>query len=271
VDLVVAGKRVRAATGGRALDPDRPLLVLVHGAGMDHTVWTPVARRLAGNGFAVLAPDLPGHGRSQGPAPVSVEDCAGWLGQLVAAVGGGPAHLAGHSMGALAVLHLAATQPSVAGSLTLVATADRMPVHPDLQAAADRHEHLAIDLIVAWSFPRTVDAGPHPAAGLAMRHATVRLLERADPAVIASDLRASAAYEQGLAAATAVRCPALLVLGERDVMIRPSAAAPLAAALAGARTATLAATGHMLVVERPDDVANAMLPFLAAAGQAAAP
>ena len=263
MELVVAGKRVRAATGGQPLDPGlRPLLVLVHGAGMDHTVWALIGRALAHHGYSVLAPDLPGHGASEGPAPTTIEDYAAWTAELVAAVDAGPAHLAGHSMGSLTVLHLAATRPELARTLTLLATAARMPVHPELQAAADRHDHLAIDLITGWSLPAAAHLGRHPTPGLSLRDGVVRLMERIDPAVIASDLRASSSYAGAVGAAAAVRCPALLVLGELDMMTRPSGAAPLVEALAGAETVHLPETGHLMMLERPHVVIDTLLEFI---------
>jgi pimeloyl-ACP methyl ester carboxylesterase len=262
VELVLAGKKVRAATGGRPLDPAHPLLLLTHGAAMDHSVWALVARALAHHGYSVLAPDLPGHGASEGPAPKTVEDYAEWVAELLTALDMGSAHLAGHSMGSVTVLELAARRPDLARSLTLLGTAGRMPVHPELQAAADRHEHLAIELIASWSLPPAAHLGRHPTPGLTLRDGAIRLMERIDPAVIASDLRASSAYTHALEAAADVQCPALLVLGEQDIMTRPSGAAPLAEAFTTAETVTLPASGHMMMLERPHEVIDTMLGFL---------
>ena len=66
--------RVFASTGGRGLDRDAPLTVLIHGAGMDHSVWSLQTRYLAHHGRSVLAVDLPGHGRSGGEPLVTIED-----------------------------------------------------------------------------------------------------------------------------------------------------------------------------------------------------
>ena len=57
--LVVGGIDVFAGTGGRELDPALPLVVFLHGAGLDHTVWALLARWFAHRGSGVLAPDLP--------------------------------------------------------------------------------------------------------------------------------------------------------------------------------------------------------------------
>ncbi|MEQ9607453.1 MAG: alpha/beta fold hydrolase [Kiloniellaceae bacterium] len=72
MELSVAGHRVYAGTGGRSFDPDIPLVVFLHGAGLDHTVWALPARYFAHHDKSVLAVDLPGHGKSQGKALTSI-------------------------------------------------------------------------------------------------------------------------------------------------------------------------------------------------------
>ena len=62
--LTVDGTSTFVATGGRDFDPALPAVVLLHGAGFDHTAWALQTRWFAHHGFGVLAPDLPGHGRS---------------------------------------------------------------------------------------------------------------------------------------------------------------------------------------------------------------
>src|SRR5262245_37006644 len=87
MELRVDGRRVYAATGGRPFDPTKPAVLLVHGAGMDHTVWQLPARWLAWHGHSVLAIDLLGHGRSEAPALTSVAELAQWLGHVLDAAG----------------------------------------------------------------------------------------------------------------------------------------------------------------------------------------
>src|ERR1700687_2543297 len=97
--LQVEDKTVFAATGGRLFEPGQPAVVMLHGAGMDHIVWALPARSLAHRGRSVLAPDLPGHGRSEGPVLSSIAVMAAWLIGLLDAAGIGEAALVGHSMG----------------------------------------------------------------------------------------------------------------------------------------------------------------------------
>ena len=62
----IDGDQAYAYTGGRPIIDAQPLVVLVHGAQHDHSVWALQSRYLAHHGYSVLALDLPGHGRSGG-------------------------------------------------------------------------------------------------------------------------------------------------------------------------------------------------------------
>src|SRR3546814_6860176 len=79
MELCVAGEPVHGGSGGRAFDPTLPLTVFLHGAGMDHTVWALPARYFAHRGRAVLAADLPGHGKSGGAPLKSIAEMADWV------------------------------------------------------------------------------------------------------------------------------------------------------------------------------------------------
>ena len=72
MNLVVQGREAYAYTGGKPFDPALPCVVFVHGAMGDHGKFTLLARWFAHHGWSVLAPDLPGHMRSAGPALTSV-------------------------------------------------------------------------------------------------------------------------------------------------------------------------------------------------------
>ena len=74
MELVVNGHITYAYTGGKTLDPDKPPVVFIHGVLNDHSVWILQSRWFANHGWNVLAVDLPGHCKSEGPPPASVED-----------------------------------------------------------------------------------------------------------------------------------------------------------------------------------------------------
>ena len=88
MELNYRGAMTFIQTAGYAIDPAKPSVCFVHGAGMDHAVWTLFVRWFARNGYNALAVDLRGHGRSGGTALDSIESMADWLLGLLDAVGG---------------------------------------------------------------------------------------------------------------------------------------------------------------------------------------
>ena len=258
MDITVAERTIYAATGGRPFDPAQDSVVFVHGAGLDHTIWALQTRYFAHHGRSVLALDLPGHGRSAGPALTSIAAMADWLESFLQAAGIGTAALVGHSMGALIGLEMAVRCPGRVRALALLGAAPRMPVHPDLLAAAQANDPLAYDLITDWGHGRTGHMGGNRAPGLWLMGGGERILERSADGVLYGDLAACNAYDGGADAAARVACPTLLVLGHDDRMTPAKAGRKLAAAIAGARVTEIAGCGHLMMLEKPDETLDAL-------------
>ncbi|MCC7326624.1 MAG: alpha/beta hydrolase [Burkholderiales bacterium] len=258
----VDGSEVYVYTGTRVLAPTQPTLVFVHGAAHDHSVWTLQSRYFAHHGRNVLAVDLPAHGRSAGAPLPSVDAIAHWLVRVLDAAGVDEAVLVDHSMGSLAVLDCAARFPDRVSRAALLGPAVPMPVGDALLAAARADDHLAFELINAWSHSAAKQLGGNQIPGAWMTGASMRLLERAQPGVLYTDLVACAAYADGLDAAASLRCPALVILGQRDVMAPPKSAQRLLETLTDKRVVTLAGTGHAMMAEQPDAVLDALRAFV---------
>jgi pimeloyl-ACP methyl ester carboxylesterase len=261
VYFVVSDVKAFAATGGRPFDAARPVLVLLHGAGLDHTVWALLARWFAHRGCAVLAPDLPGHGLSDGQPLESIEAMADWTAALIELSGAGNAKLIGHSMGSLVALETAARHPKRVAALGLINAAAKMPVSPDLLNAAEANDHAAVEMVSIWGYGFRAGMGGSLAPGYWMLGGGTRLLERAREGVLFKDLSACNAYDGGLASAAKVTAPATVVVGERDLMTPAKAGMQLAAASPNARIVALKGAGHMLLSERPDGVLDAVRDF----------
>lgn len=255
----VDGRTVHAATGGVEPDPSQPAAVLVHGAGMNSTIWQLQTRYLAHRGVQALAVDLPGHGASDGPPLASIEENADWLLSFIDAVGVGNAHLIGHSMGALITLEAAARLGPRCLSLTLMGAAGSMPVHPQLIADAETDLPAASALMAAWGHAKPAHIGLNPTPGMWMTGSARALVERSDPGVLATDFRACAAYDGADAAARAVTAPTTILIGQGDKMTPPKAGRALAALIPGATVIELAAVGHSMMTEAPRPVREAML------------
>ena len=258
MQLSVNGIETFLATGGREFDTSLPTVVFLHGAGFDHTTWALHSRWFAHHGHGVLAPDLPGHGRSCGAPLPTIAAMADWTAGLLDAADVSTAHLIGHSMGSLIALETAARHPARVSALSLIGTAATMTVGPDLLKAAEANDHDAVDMVSIWGLGYQAALGGSLAPGLWMHSGAQRVLENCRPGVLFNDLSACNAYQNALAAAAKITVPATLILGEHDMMTPARAGKALAAALPNARTLVLPGAGHMMMVERPDELLAAL-------------
>src|SRR3984893_15257217 len=183
MQLSVNGIETFVATGGREFDASQPTLVLLHGAGFDHTTWALHSRWFAHHGYSVLAPDLPGHGRSSAAPLKTIAEMADWTAALLDAAGASKAKLVGHSMGSLIALETAARHPAKVTALSLIGTTETMTVGPDLLKAAEANDHAAIDMVSIWGLGFQAELGGSLAPGLWMHSGAQRVLEQCRPGV----------------------------------------------------------------------------------------
>jgi len=259
-----------AYTGGKAFDAAKPTLVFIHGVLNDHSVWILQTRYLAHHGFNVLAVDLPGHGRSGGDAPASVEEAAEFIEALLDAADIKQAGLIGHSWGSLIALEAAAKLKDRITHLALVGTAFPMKVSPALIEASLNEPMKALKMVNVFS--RATLAAPPSALGPGtwVYGASMALGRRVLASNTAVNLFhrgfvACDSYANGLVAMTGVTCPVLFVLGESDQMTPPRAAKSLVdQAKAHGKKFTVAnvSMGHHQMSEAPEETLNALKLFL---------
>jgi pimeloyl-ACP methyl ester carboxylesterase len=262
MDLEVGAAKVFAYTAGHALDPGRPSVLFVHGAGLDHSWFGLQSRYFAYHGRNVLALDLPGHGRSGGAPLATIEALADWVTRVLDAAGLDKASVVGHSMGSLVALECAARHPARVERIALIGCAFPMRVSEAFLEAARRNDRAAYDMATIWGHAPQVPLGGNPNPGMWMYGDTLARLARLAPGVLYADLKACNDYAAGLESAAKLRCPALLVLGRRDAMTPLKAGGALARAIPGSRTVTIPASGHSLMAEAPDATLDALIEFL---------
>ncbi|MFT3804409.1 MAG: alpha/beta hydrolase [Burkholderiaceae bacterium] len=265
MQVEVDGRVAYAYTGGKPFDAALPTIVFVHGAQSDHSVWILQSRYLAHHGYGVLAVDLPGHGRSAGPLLESVEAMAEWIGKLMTAAGVRRATVVGHSMGSLIAVELAGSAPDRVAGAVLVGSAYPMRVSDALLAAARDDEPRAFDMMNVWSHGGLDHPPGCPGPGFSIFVQARRLMERQAKGVLFNDLRACNDYGQGEQRAAAITCPALFVLGKRDMMTPVKAGKALAARIRDARVVEVDDSGHQLMAEQPRAVLDAIRGFVGSA------
>jgi len=262
MNFEVAGKRVFAYTAAHELDPAKPSVVFVHGAGLDHSLFGLQSRYFGYHGRNVLALDLPGHGRSEGPPLSTIEQMADWLSAVLKKTNSAKASIVGHSMGSLAALELAARHPEQVERIAFCAIAFPMRVSDPFLEAARANDYSAFDMSTIWGHAAQVALAGNPNPGMWMYGDMLARLERLAPGVLHAGLKACNDYAAGLESAAKVKCPALFILGRRDVMTPLRSAQPLRDKLSNGRTVEIPVSGHSLMIEAPDQVLDALIGFI---------
>lgn len=267
-----AGLRPRIARIGEVAVPyleggrGEPL-VLVHGFGGDKDNFTRIARHLTPH-FHVVAPDLLGFGDANRDPRASyhVAAQAERLHGFIAALGLGAVHLGGNSMGGFIAAELTLRFPADVRTLWLLDPAGTELGHATPLMARYletgelpllvRHEadYAALLRTVAYRTPllppslrRTL--ARRAAADFALHSRIFREIGRESPLL---DGRLGD-----------IAAPTLVVWGDRDAVLNPAAAAPLAAGIRRGRLILMRDTGHLPMIERPSSTARDYLDFVA--------
>ena len=253
-------------TGGKTFDVAKPTVIFIHGVLNDHSVWVLQTRYLAHHGWNVLALDLPGHCRSAGEPPATVEEAADFVVALMDAAGLQKAALVGHSFGSLVALESAARAPERISQLVLVGIAFPMKVSPALLESSLKEPMKALEMVNIFSRATLAPPPSSMGPGTWVYGASMALGRRvlaSNPRVnlFHTGFKACDSYSHGEEAMTQVQCPVLFVLGSVDQMTPPKAAQGLIKQARSAQVAYLPG-GHHQMSETPEAMLAALIGFL---------
>ena len=257
-------------TAGKAFDAVKPTVVFIHGVLNDHSVWILQSRYLANHGWNVLAIDLPGHCKSEGNAPASVQEAADFIEALLDAAGIEKAALVGHSWGSLIALEAASKLKERVTHLVLVGTAFPMKVSPALLEASLNNPMAALKMINVFS-RSTLSAPPSALGpgtwvyGASMALGRRVLASNTQVNVFHRGFKACDDYANGEAAMSHITCPVLFLLGAEDQMTPAKAAGLLIdTATRSGKSVKLVKlpVGHHQMTEAPEDTLFAIRDFL---------
>ena len=257
-------------TAGKTFDAAKPTVVFIHGVLNDHSVWILQSRYMANHGWNVLAIDLPGHCKSEGMAPESVEDAATFIAALLDAAGIEKAVLIGHSWGSLIALEAASKLKERITHLVLVGTAFPMKVSPALLESSLNDPMTALKTINVFS--RSTLAAPPSALGpgtwvygSSMALGRRVLASNTQVNVFHRGFKACNDYANGETAMSQITCPVLFLLGAQDQMTQAKSAQLLIdkAKSTGKNFKVVSlAVGHHQMTEAPEEALMAIKDFL---------
>lgn len=230
-----------------------PVLILVHGAGGSHLYWPAALRRLPG--ATVYAVDLPGHGRSGGAGRERIEDYAADILGWMDGVGLPRGVLVGHSMGGAIAQMTALMAPERVAGLVLVGSGARLRVAPAILEGILQDARGTVALVTEWAW------GPGADPALVAR--SRRMMEGVPARVVWGDFAACDRFDvrERIGEITA---PTLVITGSEDRMTPPPFGQWLAERIPGAHFVLVEGAGHMVMLEKPEDVAGVVRDWLKA-------
>lgn len=247
-------------------DRDAPLLVFLHGIGGNRSNWRhqlPVFSRW----FRAAAWDARGYGHSDDHAgPFAFPDFASDLARVVTALGTGPAHMVGLSMGARIALEFQARHPGLTASLTLADTSAgsaEINSPEKIEAFLDaRRKPLLEGRTPADLAPDLARVITGPNAGPDVRAEIIASLAALRPGPYIRTLEAATRH-QTFPPLDGIRVPTLVIVGSEDRIAPPETARTMAAAIPDARFAVIEGAGHISNLEAPDEFNRILAAFLA--------
>ena len=237
-------------------DKKKPSILLMHGSGLSHIVWSLHEQFYASQGFNVLSVDIPGHGNSDGPSLKSIEEISDWIRLLMKTLDILKITIIGHSQGSLVGIDFASRYPDLISKLVLVAGSYKMPVNQDLIDLAEAGDEKAILLMMKWGYEGSkAFIGGNPVKKIIKSSRDI--IE-----VLAVDLNACNNYKNGEQSLEKINCSTLCIFGDLDKMVPVKAGTKMSERIKNSETKIISNCGHMIIFEKAFEMRKLVKEFL---------
>ena len=238
------------------IDPKKPSILLMHGSGLTHIVWSLHEQFYSANGFNVLSVDLPGHGDSEGPSLKSIEEISDWIKSLIGTLDIPKIIVVGHSQGTLVGIDFASRYPKLIDKLVLVAGSNKMPVNKDLIDLAEAGDEKAVLLMMKWGYEGSkAFIGGNPVKKIVNSSRAIR-------EILAVDLNACNNYKDGENAIKKINCSTLCIFGDLDKMVSVKVGIKMSEQIKNCETKIISECGHMIIFEKAFEMRKLVKDFL---------
>ena len=244
------------STGGMDFDEEKSSILLMHGSGLTHIVWSLHEQFYASQGFNILSVDLPGHGNSEGPSLKSIEEISDWVKSLMNVLDIKKIIIIGHSQGCLVGIDFASRYPNLINDLVLVAGSYKMPVNQDLIDYAEAGDEKVILLMMKWGYEGSkAFIGGNPVKKIINSSREIR-------EVLAVDLNACKNYKSGKESLEKINCPTLCIFGDLDKMVPLEVGNKMASMIKNSEKKIINNCGHMIIFEKAFEMRKIVKEFL---------
>ena len=244
------------STGGMDIDKKKLTILLMHGSGLTHIVWSLHEQFYASQGFNVLSVDLPGHGNSEGPSLKSIEKISDWIKSLMLKINIEKIIIIGHSQGGLVGIDFASRYPELIEKIVLVANSYKMPVNQELIDLAEAGDEKAVLLMMKWGYEGSkAFIGGNPVKKIVNSARDIR-------EVLAVDLNACNNYKNGENAIKQINCPTLSMFGDLDKMVPVKVGLKMSEQKTNSKTKIISDCGHMIILEKAFEMRKLVKEFI---------
>ncbi len=254
--IEVEKKKVFSADVGQSFDKKKDTIILLHGSGQSHVVWSLTDQYLSDQGYNVFALDLPGHGNSEGESLNSIEEMADWLDKVVKKIGIDNLIILGHSQGCLIALEYINKFPEKVKKIIFIAGSYKIPVNESLINLAQSGNLESLNLMMKWGYGYSKQfIGGNPLQKILNSSREVR-------EVLAVDLIACNSYKNGNNVLKKIKCPTFFIFGELDKMIKIEKGKEFANLINGSKMHIIKDCGHMIILENAFEMREKVAEFL---------
>ena len=244
------------STSGMDIDKKKASILMMHGSGLTHIVWSLHEQFYVSQGFNVLSVDIPGHGNSEGPALTSIEKISDWVKALMLKIGLKKIIIIGHSQGTLVGIDFASRYPELTEKIVLVAGSNKMPVNQDLIDLAEAGDEKAVLLMMKWGYEGAkAFIGGNPVKKIVNSARDIR-------ETLAVDLKACSNYKDGENALKKINCPTLCIFGDLDKMVPIKVGLEMAKKIKNSETKIINDCGHMIIFEKAFEMRKLVKEFI---------
>ena len=252
----IDNKNYFASDAGQGIDKNKDTIVLLHGSGLSHIVWSLIEQYLSNQNYNILAIDLPGHGNSEGESLKSIEEISEWLEKVFNKLDTSKITIIAHSQGCLEAIEYHSKYPKRVKALVFVGGSYRMPVNQDLIDLAEAGDDQAVKLMMKWSYEHSKSfIGGNPVKKIIKSSQDIRQ-------ILAVDLVACNNYKNGSEALKAINCPTLFIFGELDKMVSLEKGKKFAELIPNSQTHIIKNCGHMIMFEKAFEMREKIAEFL---------
>ena len=256
MDFIINKNKVFSMDTGETIDKNKKTIILLHGSGQSHVVWSLTTQYLSDHDFNVFAIDFPGHGNSEGLSLKSIEDMTDWLHEVIIKLGIEKVILVGHSQGCLVALEYAYKHSSNIEKMIFIAGSYEIPVNKSLIDLALSGNMESINLMMKWAYGNSKKfIGGNPLQKILNSPREIR-------EVLAVDLIACNNYKNGNKAIERINCPTFFIFGELDKMIRIEKGKEFAELIKDSKTHIIKDCGHMIILEKAFEMREKIGEFL---------